>query len=238
MQTPVPSLSPRLSDALDAFRESGVNPTDAEIVWLGKLREKCDNPADCSVPWVMGAPLEYGGVKWYSMHRLAESWFLRAFKLLDGDDMLQIMAFLFAHANSNIGNTTVRDFMSESSMREMLFEWGDDLAIHEGQLAELCETLRKKDGQSEQVPDVNESELDQEDTITNDSVPQSIAALCKAFPGVSPEYWLTDISSNDAMLMMASVGNSGGWAESETRRNAVENWLKGIKWVWKNHHGK
>ena len=235
MDNPVPDLAPRLAKALAAFRESGVEPTDAELVWLASLRAKCDNPTDGSVPWVMGAPLEYGGIKWHPMHRLAESWFLRAFKLFDGDDILQISAFLFAHAHSGIGDKTVREYMSDESMRAKLNDWRDGLAIQDDQIPELCETLRGMDGQGEFVPDLTDGKVEDIEPMAPSSVPQNVAALCKAFPGVSPEFWLTDISSNDSMLMLATACNESGWAESPLRRAAVANWLKAIKWVWRNH---
>ena len=234
MDSPVPALAPHLAKALAALREGGVNPTDAEIVWLGRLRHKCDNPDDGSIPWVMGAPIEYGGVAFYPVHRLAESWFLRAFKLFDGDDEMQIAAFLFAHAHSGIGDTTVRKYVTAGAIRDTLVEWWDELPIHGEQVPVLCEALRKLDGEGESVPDADEKTECAHIACTS-SVPTSIAALCKAFPGVSPEYWLTDISSADSMEMLVSVGSGGSWAESYERRTAVANWLKAVKWVWRNH---
>jgi hypothetical protein len=234
VHSPVPSLAPRLAVALKALRDGGVEPTDAEIVWLGKLRHKADNPCDGSVPWVMGAPVEYGGMRWYPMHRLAESWFLRAFKLLDGNDVLQIAAFLFAHAYSGAGDKTVREYMTDEAIREKLDEWRNDLPVHDDQVAALCDTLRDLDGQQDSVPDVRDDSEDGEEVEAVNTA-HSIASFCKAFPGVSPEFWLTDISSADSMQMLSAVGSDGGWAESPIRREAVANWLRAVKWVWRNH---
>ncbi len=85
MPSPVPELAPKLAEVLMIFRESDVCPTDEEIVWLAELRRPCGHPSDGSVPWVMGAPLSFSGVKWYPMHRLAESWFVRSMAILAGD---------------------------------------------------------------------------------------------------------------------------------------------------------
>jgi hypothetical protein len=174
-------------------------------------------------------------VLWYPMHRLAESWFLRAFKLLEGNDVLQIDAFLFAHAHSGIGDVTVRSYMTDEAMRKKLNEWHDDVPVHEEQVATLCDTLRALDGQNDSVPDVRDKDDGDLAEIGTANTPQSIATLCKAFPGVSPEFWLTDISSADSTEMLAAVGSDGGWAESPIRREAVANWLRALKWVWRNH---
>ena len=60
--------------------------------------------------------------------------------------------------------------------------------------------------------------------------------MCKAFPGVSPEYWLTGISANDARDMLLDVADEN-FATSTDRTEAIKNFLKAIKWIWVKHNG-
>lgn len=229
-----PSLSPKLLAALDAFRAGGVSPTDEEIVWLAMLRNKCDKVSDGSIPWVMGAPVSYGGVDWYSLHRLAESWWLRSFKLLAGNQRDQVLVYIFAHAHSKPGDTTLRGLMGSQQISEAVNAWADDLAIHDDQLDELCDRLGVLDGNSENIPDPAAKPEESSDCV---DAPQTFAGImCKAFPGVSPEYWLTGIAANDARIMLCDA-SSENFAESAQRTEAIQNFLKAVKWVWLNHNG-
>ena len=229
-----PSLSPKLTSALEAFRAGGVSPTDEEIVWLASLRQKCDKESDGSIPWVMGAPVSYGGVDWYSLHRLAESWWLRSFKLLAGNQRDQVLVYIFAHAHSKPGDTTLRGLMGSQQISEAVNKWADDLAIHDAQLDELCDRLSTLDGNTADVPDPDAKPQESSDVV--DEAQTFAGIMCKAFPGVSPDYWLTEISANDARTMLCDVA-AENFAESSQRTEAIKNFLKAVKWVWLNHNG-
>tara|TARA_R110000782_G_scaffold56746_1_gene118852 strand:+ start:1759 stop:2457 length:699 start_codon:yes stop_codon:yes gene_type:complete len=229
-----PSLSPKLTSALEAFRAGGVSPTDEEIVWLASLRQKCDKESDGSVPWVMGAPVSYGGVDWYSLHRLAESWWLRSFKLLAGNQRDQVLVYIFAHAHSKPGDTTLRGLMGSQQISETVNAWAYDLAIHDDQLDELCDRLSVLDGNDENIPDPAAKPEESSDCVDGQQTFAGI--MCKAFPGVSPEYWLTGIAANDARDMLCDVANDN-FATSSERTDAIKNFLKAVKWIWVNHNG-
>jgi len=234
MASPVPELAPRLAEALIAFRESGVCSTDAEIVWLAELRYACDHPRDGSVPWLMGAPLSFSGIQWYPMHRLAESWFVRAMTLLDGDERLQTAAYLYAHAVSAPGDRSAQGLTSERDIRVNLDEWYESLPIHEDadQMAALCDSLRRLDGDVDMVPDIEERESEP----VEDNPQRFVTTICQAFPGIPPSYWLTELPAHEVRAMIAAVSEgSGDWATSAARTTAIGNWLKAVKWVWKNH---
>ena len=232
-----PSLSPKLLSALDAFRAGGVTPTDAEIVWLASLRRKCDKPTDGSVPWVVGAPLSFCGIDWYSLHKLAEGWWLRAFALMDGNPDDQVAVFMFSHAHSKPGDVTLRGIMSAESIRVAVREWSNALPIHEDQLDNLCDRLRELDGDFEHVTDPADKDKPKEDSPSLvDESGRFAAIMCKAFPGVSPDYWLTGIAASDARDMLSDVSGDD-FATSMERTEAIKNFLKAVKWIWVNHNG-
>lgn len=229
-----PILHPRLSATLEAFRVAGVDPSDAEIAWLVTLRRPCDNPADGSVPWVMGAPLNYGGVDWFPMHRLADSWFGRAFKLLDGNEHDQILVFLFAHARSAPGDATLRGIMGADLIAATVREWFNDLPIHDEQLDALVDRLQVLNGDAVQIPDPDRKP--EKETQAEDKSAQFAALMCKAFPACGPEYWLSGIGSHDAESMLDNV-NAENFADSAKRTEAIANYLKAVKWIWSAHSG-
>ena len=235
MTSPVPQLAPRLAEVLRIFRESDVQPTNEEIVWLADLRRACDIPHDGSVPWLMGAPLSFSGVKWWPLHRLAESWFVRSMKLLEGDESMQTAVYLYAHAVSGPGDRSLQGLTSEADIRTVLQDWYDSLPVHDNaeQLEALCDALRRLDGDADIVPDPDRETVRED---PQDDLPAFVTTICQAFPGVPPSYWLTELPAHEVRAMIAKVSvGSDDWATSPKRTAAIENWLKAVKWVWKNH---
>jgi len=228
-----PSLHPRLQDTLDAFEASGVTLSAAEVCWLYSLRQPCDHPTDGSVPWVMGAPFEYAGVEWYPWHRLAATWFLRYFKLLDGEDHAQITLYLYAHAHSAPGDKSLRDLYGVERVRSVVSEWYDSLPLHDDQMEPLCNRLRELDGESDSIPDTDKRAKAETEPHADNGA-RFAAVMCKAFPGSTPEYWLTEISAGDARAMLDDM-TSEGFATSENRREAIANYLKAVKWLWRKY---
>ena len=229
-----PALHPKLSATLDAFRAGGVLLSDEEIVWLAALRRPCDHPSDGLLPWPVGAPLKYAGVDWYPMHRLAESWMIRSFKLLESTPSDQVYAFMFAHAHSKPGDTTLRELVSTDAMREAVRAWSDSLALHDDQLNTLCDKLRELDGSEDTIPDPDKKADEAKDTPDNSA--QFVAMMCRAFPGCTPEYWMVGISAKDARNMITS-DSAPDFVDSFDRTEAIRNYLKAVRWIWINHNG-
>ena len=228
-----PGIHPKLTAALEAFRAAGVQPTDNEIIWLAQLRLKCDRPSDGSLPWIIGAPFKFAGVDFWPLHRLGESWFLRSFELLKGSLRDQVFVFLYAHAHSGKGDVSLRDLTDGDTIRQTLTTWSDALPIHDDELDQLCDRLRELDGDGDAVPDPGARKTEENDAPRDESA-KFAAIMCKAFPGPTPDYWLTEIAASDARAMLAGVG-SEDFAESSERTEAIKNFLKAIKWVWFNH---
>lgn len=235
MDSPVPDLAGQLQVTLDAFDAEGIQPTAAEIVWLANLRRKCDRRGDGGVTWAMGAPLRYGGETFYPLHRLAESWWRRANDLLAEVRDDQIKIYLYAHTKSAPHDASLRLLMIPDEIRTTIREWYDQTAIHDGQLNELVDRLRELNSDSDDVPDPYPKPKRKNETTTPDDAPEFVGMMCKAFPGVTPEFWLTDISAADARKMFSGVIHEGPWATHPERTAAIENYLRAVKWVWKNH---
>jgi len=235
MSSPVPELAPRLAETLCAFREAGVEPTDSEIVWLAILRRPCDHPIDGSLPWLIGAPFNYAGIAWYPIHHLAELWFIRVKKLLnesDAPDVAHMAAFMFAHAHSVPGDVTVRTIGTLPEIVNTCTEWLNSLPIHAGQFLPLINRLRELDKNTATIPDGTE---DRSDEVLA-SQHSGVAIMTKAFPGTTPEFWLTGVASSDAREYVSAVSDGGGkFATSTTRTSAQTDYLKAVKVVWENH---
>jgi len=231
-----PPLPPKLQETLDALRAAGIEPTAEELVGLAVLRQPCDSPRDGSISWVIGAPITFGGVDWYPMHRLAESWWMRAHRLLDGNDLLQMAAFLYAHAKSAPGDVSIRDHMTLADIETELAGWLNSLACHDEAMGSLCERLRLLDGNTDEiVPDLKK-ETDDKKEETVDHVEIFLVAMQRAFPGVPPSFWMTELPANEERKMLAQVSADGlSFAESPGRRSAIANYLRAVKWVWLNH---
>jgi len=235
MSSPVPELAPRLAETLHAFREAGVEVTAEEIVWLAVLRRPCDNPIDGSLPWLIGAPFNYAGIAWYPIHHLAELWFIRAKKLLNGSDApdtAHMAAFLFAHAHSAPGDVTVRTMQTLPEIVARCTEWFDGLPLHVGQILPLINRLRELDRNTSSVSD---GTADMSDQVLA-SQPAGVAIMMKAFPGTTPEFWLTGCAAADAREYVQSVSDGGSdFSTSATRTSAQTDYLKAVKAVWGNH---
>ena len=233
MTAPVPDLSPKLAATLDAFRAEGITLSPAEVVWLATLRARCDGKGEGGVPWVMGSPLDYAGVQWWPLHRLAEAWWLRANTLLSEVAEDQIAVYLFAHAHSAPGDRSLRMLTNAAAIRKAARTWFRDLPLHDGQVVELCNRLRELDGDGDGVPDPDAKPV--ETAPGRDDTHGFLAVMCKAFPGVPPEYWMSEIPAHDARKILFGASSDGGWATSPERTEAQKNYLKAVKWLWRTH---
>jgi len=229
-----PALAPKVTEALDNLRASGIFPTDAEVGWLIRLRVPCDTPDDGSLQLPMGSPLNLSGVDFWPLHRLGSAWFRRVYQLLDGYPVMRVWSYLYAHAQSNPGNVALRNLTSLDALRVELTAWADSIPVHDLVLDVLCDELSRIDGDIDCVP--NPDALVKRASPTGGNSDQTFcAAMCKAFPGVPPEYWLTGISEHDAMQMLESAGDHGCFATSTDRKAHVRNFLNAIKQIRDNH---
>jgi hypothetical protein len=163
---------------------------------------------------------------------------MRAFRILEGNDVLQMTCFLYAHAKSAPGDYSIRHCMSLERMEKDLAQFLNDLPIHDGQLPELCERLREIDGSGrEEIADPDRADEEKPDEIEHDNSRNFLGAMQRAFPGVPPDFWLTEIPANDARAMLTELcEQESTWAESPARKDAIKNYLKAVRWVWLNHN--
>ena len=236
MASVVPQLPARVQETLDAFRADGIELTHAEVAWLVEIRKSCDRPSDGSIPWVMGAPVKYGGEVFWPLHELADSWWTRAHKLVEFDSLGKVACFLFAHTRSAPGDTSLRMLTGTEEIREAVLSWYEQSAIHRGQILEIQQRLMRLDGIEDSVEDPDAKPREQTDTATRSST-RFVSAMCKAYPGVTPEYWLTEISASDAHRMMEDACSDGVFATSPERTKAITSYLRAVKTLWRNHRG-
>ena len=237
MASVVPDLSPRLQDTLAAFAASGVVLSPAEIVWLAELRRPCDKPSDGSIPWVMGAPIRDSGETFWPLHELASNWFSRAYKIVSWSDVGGIACYLFAHTRSAPGDKSLRLLSGSEEIRTTVLDWYEQSGIHQGQLAVLSGALNRLNGVDNDVPNPDATPT-QDDSAPVDNSARFAAAMCHAFPGSTPEYWLTEIPSTVAVKMLAEASGSGQFATSPERTRAISNYLTAVKTLWRMHSGE
>jgi len=229
MQSPVPDIAPHLTATLAALRADGIEPSDAEVVWLARLRWVCDHPEDGSIPWVSGAPVQYGGVDFWPLHHLAEVWWMRAHKLLAGKETAQLAAYLFAHACSGVGDVSLRRITSSADIERAAVEWFDSLPIHEREIDPLMFRIMEIDGDRQTVPAPCKKANDDQDNGGDGTT--FVAIMSKAFPGMSSEYWLTGVAASSARKMLIEQASKSTWANSPTFHSAVESYLNAVQWI-------
>lgn len=222
---PVPDLHPNLESTLAALRADGINPTDAEVVWLARLRWPCDHPRH-GVKELVGAPVEIGGDTFWPLHRLAEYWFVAAGEILGDEGTRKTDAYLFAHTRSAPGDRSLLLITGEDAIAQTVHDWRAGLALHDENVPDLVRLLRHIDGYADEAaprPATEEpGELD------------GIGTLCKMFPGTTPDYWRSGISIAETEALFESTSKQA-WAESSKRTAAIENYLLAVKQVRANH---
>jgi len=229
MQSPVPEIAPHLAATLAALRADGIEPSDAEVVWLARLRWACDHPEDGSIPWIMGAAVSYAGEQFWPLHHLAEVWWMRAHKLLAGHETARLAAYLFAHVRSAVGDVSLRGITTRPDIERVAVEWWDAQAIHEQQIDPLMARLMEIDGDSKQVVPDPRGTVEEADTHSDGT--SFVAIMSKAFPGMSAEYWMAGISASAARAMLIQQASNSVWANSAAFHLAVGSYLNAVKWI-------
>jgi hypothetical protein len=234
-----PELSRRLRDALAGLRAAGVSVTDAEIVWLADLARRADSPSLGSVAWVAGAPIQHCGVTFWPWTLLAETWFHVWYPSI-ADTEMRLALYAYAHVVSTPGDSSLRLLSGISEIKAHLRSWMDGLAMPVAQLVEVCERLRELDGCDDgTIPNPDREPQPDADT-TGPNMARSMAYLCKAFPGSSPEYWATGIDRrtiDDMTAAIATAEHQQGQAPDpdDPGIRAIHNFRMAAKWVLKNH---
>ena len=232
-----PAITERLTDALAALRAAGAPPTDAQIVWLGKLAERVQHPDIGYVAWVAGAPIESGGAVFWPMTLLAEAWYFRWYPEFR-DDELVLALYAYAHIKSGPGNRELLRLTADrQTVREALRQWSDSCALPELQLVEVCERLQAVNAGESTIPNPDKASEDKPEHYDHR---EHLALLCKAFPGSAPDYWLCGVSKTvtDGMLRaIESAERAPGAAPDpdDPRMRAIHNFRQAVKWVLHNH---
>jgi len=223
----VPALAPKVADAIDALRADGVTLMDADVVWLAQLRAACDSPEAGRVRTVMGAPLQYAGATWWPLHRLADEWWRAAYEQLADFPDLRTDAYLMAHQFSAPGDASLLQWCGDV-LPHAVIEWRVRVALHEEQVLPLIQTLKRMDGYADAapVPDADESK-----PIDPAIRTQGLIALCKAFPGTTPEYWQTHAPLPLVDEIQSAYASREGWADSVARTDAIKRWLTAVRWL-------
>jgi hypothetical protein len=232
---PVPPLAGQVQLTLDALAADGITPTPAQIAWLVALRKPCDAVNERGLPPMYGAPVELCGQLWYPLHALAEQWFRRAWVMAgdgDSDAPWRTWVYLFAHIYSAPGDRTLATLQSEETIRATVGEWRAGLPLHDETEPELVRFLRRLDGYDTDVPDPDAKE-------STERAPagslDGVSSLCKAFPGTTPDYWMTGISGRDIDDLMRTRQTAEDWAKSPERTEAIKRYLNAVKWIRYNH---
>ena len=77
-RNPCPPLSPYVARVLEALRADGINPTDAQVAWLVRLRDRCERPTFDGLPPLLGGAIEIAGAQFWPLHLRATRWLVMA----------------------------------------------------------------------------------------------------------------------------------------------------------------
>jgi hypothetical protein len=225
-----PQLSGKLSDSLDLIRSCGVEPTDAEIVWLAELRRRCDTPPGRESVSSCSSPVDVYGVRLWPLHLMAEAWFVDWFEAFEDDDLLRSGVYLFAHVHSKPGDRTLMEYGGYDAVKARVTEWLVSLPVPQRDLPKIMEACYALDAGNE-IEVENPDKAKQADPIPR-SIEERAAELCKAFPGTTPSYWLADVSKVEIMRMAvvcSADGATGEWAKSPLRIRRIASYLSAVK---------
>lgn len=226
-----PQLPAKLADSLDLIRSCGVDPTDAEIVWLAELRRRCDNPPGRETVQSCSAPIEFCGVKFWPLHNKGSSWFSDWFHAFEDEDLIQHGVYLYAHAQSEPGNHHLRDIGSFDQVRRTVLDWLAELPIHKqdfGAIMDACYRMDNGDEITVENPDLPKAA----EQCSPQTLEEKAANLCQMFPGTTPDYWMYDVSMAETTRMAAAVSIEGGsteWHKSPLRAKRIASYLAAVK---------
>jgi len=223
----VPGLAPKLAEALASLRADGITPTDAEIVWLARLRWACDHQRSFDADGIVGSSVDMFGQRFYPLHRLAEHWFVSACELND-DAAFHTAVYMFAHVFSAPGDRTLLTLSDEKSVKEVVWAWRNSLPIHDENEGEFVRLLRMIDRYTEDIS----TDTDKADERINPF--SGVASLCRMFPGTTPDYWQTGMSTGEIALLL-DADKTSQWATSSDRTRAIAAFLSAVKYIRQQH---
>ena len=229
---PCPSLAPHVAMTIEALAADGITPTPAEIAWLAKLREPCDNiSTGGDLPPIPGSPIEIAGETWWPLHARASSWYRRTYFLFgDEETEWRLWVYMYAHTRSAPGDSSLLLLTARNTIKDVVGQWRAELPLHEEHEIALHRFLRRLDGDVQAVPPVDQPAIQPPPPTPWDG----IAQLCRLFPGTTPEYWWAGISERDTdELLRASDRND--WATSRTRLQHIDNYLTAVRWIRRTH---
>jgi hypothetical protein len=226
-----PPLPNKLTESLALLRSLGVTLTDADIVWLAELRRQADTPPGRANLSSAASPIEICGVKLWPMHLLAECWSSDWVHEFEGDPFLQGCIYLFACAKSGPMDTTLAGIATYDAVKKAVVEWISSTTIMRKDIPKVidacCKLMETDFANTVDNPDKMQ-------TVANapKTTEERAAALCKTFPGTTPDYWLVGVSTSCALKMAIEVSKSGDsseWAQSPLRIKRVASYLAAVK---------
>jgi hypothetical protein len=229
--TAAPPLPTKLTESLALIRSLGVTLTDAEIVWLAELRRLADTPPGRANLSSSSSPVEICGVKLWPMHMIAECWSSDWVREFEGDPFLQNCIYLFAFAKSEPMDRTLVSIATYDAVKKAVVEWISSTTIMRKDVPQIidacCKLMETDFAATVENPDKVQ-------TVANapKTAEERAAALCKMFPGTTPDYWLFGVSTACALKMAIEVSRSGEsseWAQSPVRIKRVASYLAAVK---------
>jgi hypothetical protein len=230
-KSPLPTLDPYVRETLAALRTEGIAPTDDDIGALVLLRRQCNLPLLEILAPPLGSSITAAGATWWPLHARARRWMLYAAELCGEEWRTDIL--LFAHTRSAPGDRSLDLMQDKGGIIAEVSEWRTELPLHDDNVEDLLRALRTLDGDYDiTVPRLPEDKQQERPA----SELAGVNMLCQIFYGTTPEYWRSGISDAEIDELMRAR-DSGQWANSETRKRAIENYLRAVKWMRRCHNG-
>jgi hypothetical protein len=232
MQTP--SLHAWVKDDLARLRKVGIEPSFAEVVWLSDLAKAAHTSPGREVIQCHAAPIKFCGAVFYPFHLRARYWYAEWRDLFDGDGLLQDGLYFFAHVHSKPGDVSLVELSTADAVQDAVKAWLRQQEFSEADSLTLAEALYRMDHGDDNPVSSPETKPDNE-TQSIVTLEERVAELCELFPGTTPTYWQSEISSIEgdklAAAMIAATGDEGAWATSAIRTRKIGSYMNAVKWI-------
>ena len=234
--TEAPAIHPWAARDLAKLRESGIKPTDDDVVWLASLAALAHR-APGRDPYIdTTSPLLFCGGKYWPMTIRAQHWFVRWYGAFEGYPRVRVGVYLFAHAHSRPGDKTLHELGDMAAVEAAVADWMSGLSIREDQLPDLQAALAAMAPSDDTVDPPKETTGQPEEETIPTSLEERVASLCAAFEGTTPGYWMDEIGAVQAEELVAAkvaAENGGVWANSPLRTRRIASYKNAVKHVAK-----
>lgn len=211
-----PKLHPMAAAALKDMRAKGLAPRDDHVLWLQDAAQRIRKTVRRRAAELVDWPVPCGGALLYPMSLAAFEWWRNRPFELQKDVFVQ--GFVCAHSHHP---DVLKPLTGYWSTRKAARNWAVHLTCSKKALSAAVESV---------WPENNACEVDnppgQIESSHKEDLPDYgafVLALCKQFPGTTPQYWAWEVPMEIAFdsLRLVDAGEESSITASELEANVA-----------------